>query len=96
MCSWNPIKTNLIATGSGDATARIWTMGGDTAAHGFSASVTLKHGEYLGDKNKDVTTLEWSPDGTKVSDELTEERSDELTLKYNVDDAFRTRNEATS
>ena len=66
MCSWNPIKTNLIATGSGDATARIWTMGGDTAAHGFSASVTLKHGEYLGDKNKDVTTLEWSPDGTKV------------------------------
>ncbi|GMH91981.1 hypothetical protein TrVE_jg881 [Triparma verrucosa] len=67
MCSWNPIKTNLIATGSGDATARIWTMGGDTAAHGFSASVTLKHGEYLGDKNKDVTTLEWSPDGTKLA-----------------------------
>ncbi|GMH82333.1 hypothetical protein TL16_g09222 [Triparma laevis f. inornata] len=67
MCSWNPIKTHLIATGSGDATARIWTMGGDTAAHGFSASVTLKHGEYLGDKNKDVTTLEWSPDGTKLA-----------------------------
>ena len=63
MCSWNPVLTNLIATGSGDATARIWTMSGDTAAHGFSSSVTLKHGEYLGDKNKDVTTLEWSPNG---------------------------------
>ena len=67
MCSWNPVRKNLVATGSGDATARIWTMGGSTAAHGFSNSVTLKHGEFLGDKNKDVTTLEWSPDGTKLA-----------------------------
>ena len=35
MCSWNPVRTNLLATGSGDATARIWTMDGETAAHGF-------------------------------------------------------------
>mmetsp|Transcript_15664 Transcript_15664/g.31940 ORF Transcript_15664/g.31940 Transcript_15664/m.31940 type:complete len:720 (+) Transcript_15664:236-2395(+) len=67
MCSWNPVRTNLIATGSGDATARIWTMGGPTAAHGFTGSVTLKHGDYLGDKNKDVTTLEWSPDGARLA-----------------------------
>ena len=64
MCAWNPIFTDLLATGSGDASARIWTMGGKTAQGGSGACRLLQHGTNSTDKkNKDVTTLEWSPDG---------------------------------
>eukprot|EP00591_Stephanopyxis_turris_P007176 CAMPEP_0195530512 /NCGR_PEP_ID=MMETSP0794_2-20130614/33429_1 /TAXON_ID=515487 /ORGANISM="Stephanopyxis turris, Strain CCMP 815" /LENGTH=1193 /DNA_ID=CAMNT_0040662045 /DNA_START=127 /DNA_END=3708 /DNA_ORIENTATION=- len=62
MCAWNPIHTKFIATGSGDASARIWEMGGQIARNGFIQSKLLQHGS-PGDRNKDVTTLEWSSDG---------------------------------
>ena len=64
MCAWNPIYTNLLATGSGDASARIWEMGGKNAKDGSGISRLLQHGTNSSDKkNKDVTTLEWSSDG---------------------------------
>jgi transducin (beta)-like 1 len=64
MCAWNPIYTDLIATGSGDASARIWQMGGKSAAQGLANVKLLPHGTDPRDKkNKDVTTLEWSSDG---------------------------------
>jgi WD40 repeat protein len=64
MCAWNPVYTDLIATGSGDASARIWQMGGPNAAGGCSSIRELPHGVDSNDrKNKDVTTLEWSSDG---------------------------------
>jgi transducin (beta)-like 1 len=64
MCAWNPVYTDLIATGSGDASARIWQMAGPTAKDGCGESRLLPHGTDPKDvKNKDVTTLEWSPDG---------------------------------
>ena len=64
MCAWNPKYTDLIATGSGDASARIWQMLGPTAKDGCGESRLLPHGTDPNDvKNKDVTTLEWSPDG---------------------------------
>ncbi|CAB9518336.1 like/WD repeat-containing protein TBL1XR1 [Seminavis robusta] len=64
MCAWNPVFTNFIATGSGDASARIWQMGGADAAAGLGPVRLLPHGEDPRDrKNKDVTTLEWSSDG---------------------------------
>jgi hypothetical protein len=62
MCAWNPIYTRIIATGSGDASARIWEMGGPTARDGCANTIVLQHG-HPGDRNKDVTTLEWSSDG---------------------------------
>lgn len=63
MCSWNPIYTNLIATGSGDASARIWEMNEDKTL-GLKSSTRLPHSIETGDnKNKDVTTLEWSSNG---------------------------------
>jgi transducin (beta)-like 1 len=64
MCAWNPIYTNLIATGSGDASARIWEMNDKYAKAGLKCCTELPHGIETGDrKNKDVTTLEWSTDG---------------------------------
>ena len=64
MCAWNPIFTDMIATGSGDASARIWQMGGIRASEGLGPVRLLPHGTGPRDrKNKDVTTLEWSSDG---------------------------------
>jgi transducin (beta)-like 1 len=64
MCAWNPVFTNLLATGSGDASARIWQMGGKEAKDGSGTCRLLQHGTDATDtKNKDVTTLEWSSDG---------------------------------
>lgn len=64
MCAWNPIFTDMIATGSGDASARIWQMGGIGASEGLGPVRLLPHGTGPRDrKNKDVTTLEWSSDG---------------------------------
>ena len=58
MCKWNNVKPSLIATGSGDSTARIWD-----SANPNLPPVVLRHAEVSGEKNKDVTTLEWSPSG---------------------------------
>jgi transducin (beta)-like 1 len=64
MCAWNPVFTDMIATGSGDASARIWQMGGAKAKDGLGPVCLLPHGTGPRDKkNKDVTTLEWSSDG---------------------------------
>ena len=64
MCAWNSVYTDMIATGSGDASARIWQMGGTKAASGLGPVKLLPHGTGPKDKkNKDVTTLEWSSDG---------------------------------
>lgn len=64
MCAWNPRFTNLIATGSGDASARIWAINPPNATGGCQRSILLPHGINSADKkNKDVTTLEWSPSG---------------------------------
>ncbi|KAI8911606.1 WD40-repeat-containing domain protein [Gorgonomyces haynaldii] len=54
---WNPLH-DLVATGSGDGTCRIWTI----PAAGEEASEPLVLQHTTGEK-KDVTTLEWSPDG---------------------------------
>ena len=64
MCAWNLVFTNLIATGSGDATARIWEMNDVYASAGLKSCIELPHGLESGDRRKkDVTTLEWSSDG---------------------------------
>jgi WD40 repeat protein len=64
MCAWNPVFTSLIATGSGDASARIWEMSGGNAKAGLKSVKLLPHGADARDKkNKDVTTLEWSMNG---------------------------------
>ncbi|KAI8377737.1 WD40-repeat-containing domain protein [Radiomyces spectabilis] len=63
-CSWNPVVPNLLASGSGDATARLWQIG--DGKDQVSKPIVLNHLPNLND-NKDVTTLDWNPSGTLLA-----------------------------
>lgn len=70
-CSWNPTN-DLLATGSGDATARIWNLQAGEPGGENAQSLELVHQSparspyaTAADKQleRDVTTLEWSRNG---------------------------------
>ncbi|KAI8335017.1 WD40-repeat-containing domain protein [Chlamydoabsidia padenii] len=63
-CSWNPVVSNLLASGSGDATARLWNVP-DTNAQ-VTEPIVLNHLPNLND-SKDVTSLGWNPSGTLLA-----------------------------
>jgi transducin (beta)-like 1 len=70
MCSFNPV-TSLLASGSGDETARIWRVpeglsGRRAASEASRSSVVLRHSS-PSSSVKDVTTLDWSPDGNTLA-----------------------------
>eukprot|EP00238_Polyblepharides_amylifera_P000429 CAMPEP_0196572704 /NCGR_PEP_ID=MMETSP1081-20130531/2698_1 /TAXON_ID=36882 /ORGANISM="Pyramimonas amylifera, Strain CCMP720" /LENGTH=488 /DNA_ID=CAMNT_0041890107 /DNA_START=606 /DNA_END=2069 /DNA_ORIENTATION=+ len=69
ICAWSP-ASSLLASGSGDSTARIWCVpGGDVGT--VKEAITLKHFNRNKDnkqeKSKDVTTLDWNGDGTLLA-----------------------------
>lgn len=56
-CAWNPVVTSLLASGSGDATARLWQVP-DTKDKSIEP-IVLNHLPNL-NENKDVTSLDWN------------------------------------
>jgi transducin (beta)-like 1 len=62
ICAWSP-TSSLLASGSGDATARIWSVGDSRDASAPCKAVVLKHSAPDQTRAKDVTTLDWSPNG---------------------------------
>ncbi|KAF9361199.1 hypothetical protein BGX34_007286, partial [Mortierella sp. NVP85] len=63
VCSWNPSSASLLASGSGDATARIWRIPDET----LQEPIVLKHLPALTDSNRDVTTMDWNATGTLLA-----------------------------
>eukprot|EP00873_Tetraselmis_striata_P036107 jgi/Tetstr1/456371/TSEL_043106.t1 len=71
VCAWNP-TTSMLASGSGDSTARIWEANpgpcGPDAQANCRDPIVLEHcNSKSKEKSKDVTTLGWNPEGTLLA-----------------------------
>ncbi|TKY55661.1 F-box/WD repeat-containing protein TBL1XR1 [Spatholobus suberectus] len=70
-CAWSPTGS-LLASGSGDSTARIWTIAEGRCKPGSQNGplnvLVLKHVRgKTNEKSKDVTTLDWNGEGTLLA-----------------------------
>lgn len=68
ICAWNP-STDLLASGSGDSTARIWDMSDNptTTPNQLVLRHCIQKGGTEVPSNKDVTSLDWNCDGNLLA-----------------------------
>mmetsp|Transcript_32290 Transcript_32290/g.91545 ORF Transcript_32290/g.91545 Transcript_32290/m.91545 type:complete len:497 (+) Transcript_32290:351-1841(+) len=71
VCAWNPCAS-MLASGSGDSTARIWQVGPGASTEPivlehYTEHGAPKYGSYHKEKSKDVTTLGWNHEGTLLA-----------------------------
>ncbi|SAM60802.1 related to Nuclear receptor co-repressor/HDAC3 complex subunit TBLR1 [Ustilago bromivora] len=62
--AWNPTVANMLASGGGDATVRIWEVP-DNVGETPDAPTICKH--LPAAQSKDISTLDWNPDGTLLA-----------------------------
>nr|CAH8830453.1 unnamed protein product [Trichobilharzia regenti] len=67
ICAWNP-RNDMLASGSGDSTARIWNLEEPITNPHHVPQLVLTHWVNLDGQtvlsNKDVTSLDWNSDGS--------------------------------
>ncbi|XP_038049958.1 F-box-like/WD repeat-containing protein TBL1XR1 [Patiria miniata] len=67
ICAWNPCN-DLLASGSGDSTARIWNLSeNNNSPHQLVLRHCIREGGQDVPSNKDVTSLDWNCDGTLLA-----------------------------
>ncbi|XP_070539448.1 F-box-like/WD repeat-containing protein TBL1XR1-B [Ptychodera flava] len=67
ICAWNP-RNDLLASGSGDSTARIWNLNDSpNSANQLVLRHCIREGGQEVPSNKDVTSLDWNSDGTLLA-----------------------------
>jgi len=59
ICAWNPSR-DILASGSGDSTARIWDMSDDLPPNQLVLRHCIQKGGAEVPSNKDVTSLDWN------------------------------------
>ncbi|BHF71788.1 Transducin (beta)-like 1 X-linked receptor 1 [Sparganum proliferum] len=70
ICAWNP-RCDMLASGSGDSTARIWNLEKSPSNPSRISPIVLKHCISCDGRNilsaKDVTSLDWNSDGNYLA-----------------------------
>ncbi|KAJ2604071.1 hypothetical protein GGF44_006740, partial [Coemansia sp. RSA 1694] len=65
LCAWSPASNNVLATGAGDGTARIWDVSRPKGDAEYS--VVLRHDAMPGEARVDVTAIVWNTQGTMLA-----------------------------
>ncbi|KIK70585.1 hypothetical protein GYMLUDRAFT_89601 [Collybiopsis luxurians FD-317 M1] len=66
VCAFNPVKPNLLASGSKNAVVKIWKLS-DSSGHSAQAGEPITIDSFAQADSGDLTCLSWNPDGTLLA-----------------------------
>uniref|UniRef100_A0A8C6Z6E9 Transducin beta like 1 X-linked n=1 Tax=Nothoprocta perdicaria TaxID=30464 RepID=A0A8C6Z6E9_NOTPE len=85
ICAWNPVS-DLLASGSGDSTARIWNL--NENSNSGSTQLVLRHcireGGHDVPSNKDVTSLDWNVSYSNLGNYILSAGVDKTTIIWDA------------